>query len=195
MIKRMTAYIGVSMSEENLNAHSDEYRIFSRNGGRQISRAENKLKEAISKFNLKVEGALAMDIGAAPGGWTKVLADEGFMVHAVDPAKLHSDLLKNPNIKHFKGKVQDFKLTEKYDLIVNDMNVYPDMACDIMLKVHPYLKEHGNIVCTIKFIDPRIQKTITEVNKQLSKKYKILKIKNLFHNRKEVTYLLEKKSD
>jgi 23S rRNA (cytidine2498-2'-O)-methyltransferase len=73
------------------------------------------------------------------------------------------------------------------------MNVYPDVTIDIMLKVQPYLKEKGNIVLTLKFIDPRVEKSINEVNSALSEKYKILKIKNLFHNRKEVTYLLEKK--
>jgi 23S rRNA (cytidine2498-2'-O)-methyltransferase len=98
MVSENNAYLGVSKSTENLNSHSDEYRICSRRGGRQISRAENKLKEAITKFGLNPSGALAMDIGAAPGGWTKVLADYGFVDHAVDPGDLHPELLSNPKI-------------------------------------------------------------------------------------------------
>jgi len=51
LIYKNNYYVGFSNSRQNLNFHCDEYRIFSRNG-REISRAENKLKEALSKFNI-----------------------------------------------------------------------------------------------------------------------------------------------
>lgn len=66
LINKDTFLLGFSKSSENLNFHSDEARIISRSGGREISRAENKLKEALATFRLELLGdGLALDLGAA----------------------------------------------------------------------------------------------------------------------------------
>lgn len=46
-INEFDVYFGVSTSCDNLNFSCDEFRIASKAGGREISRAENKLKEAL----------------------------------------------------------------------------------------------------------------------------------------------------
>ena len=63
-------YIGNSLSLFNLNFSCDDYRISSHRGKREISRAENKLTEALSKYKIDLgeKGGYALDIGAAPGG-------------------------------------------------------------------------------------------------------------------------------
>ncbi len=51
-----------------------------------VSRAEHKLAEAIHVFGLDLRaGMRAIDLGAAPGGWTFLLAERGLDVVAVDP--------------------------------------------------------------------------------------------------------------
>ena len=45
--------------------------------------------------------------GAAPGGWTEFLAgSKGLQVFAVDPAKLHRDVLALPGVLHLQKTSQ-----------------------------------------------------------------------------------------
>ncbi len=184
-------YLGYSTSKENLNYHCDEYRLLSKNG-REISRAENKLKEALSKFEIKLtKEGIALDIGAAPGGWTKVLADYGYIVYAVDPGNLKEELNNNPNIKHYKCRIESLKFENTFDIIVNDMNVDPQITAEIMNSLAPSLKEGGLAIVTFK-LPGKIEETIKEAKEILSKEYQILKMNSLFHNRQEITVLIKK---
>ena len=196
-----TYYIGNSLSLFNLNFSCDEYRISSHKGKREISRAENKLTEALSKYKIDLgdKGGYALDIGAAPGGWTNVLLQHGFTVDAVDPGDLNPVLLENPNVKHYKCKIEniaqaeEFAKEHKYDIIVDDMNVDPEVTAEIMNILTPCLKDNGLAIVTIK-LPGNPEKGIHDATEKLSKYYDILKINNLFHNRQEVTTLIQKKS-
>ncbi len=193
LINNDNYYVGFSNSSQNLNFHCDEYRICSKNG-REISRAENKLKEALIKFGINLSGeGYALDIGAAPGGWTKVLADHGYNVIAVDPGDLKPELEKNPKIKHFKCRIEDLDFNNFFDIIVNDMNVDPKTTASIMNNLSNTLKENGLAVVTLKLPD-KVEADIDEAVQILSKNYDVLTIKSLFHNRQEVTTLIKKKS-
>lgn len=183
--------IGYSNTFENLNIHSDEYRIYSREKT-EISRAENKLKEALIKFKIDLKGGTALDIGAAPGGWTKVLVDYGFKVVSVDPRNLNPKLEKHPNVKHFKCRIEDLKFDKCFDIIVNDMNVDPDITSYVMNSLASTLKEEGIAIVTLK-LPNHPEKRILEAKKILSEKYEVLSIKSLFHNRREVTAFLKNK--
>eukprot|EP01065_Artemidia_motanka_P033154 TRINITY_DN40115_c0_g1_i1.p1 TRINITY_DN40115_c0_g1~~TRINITY_DN40115_c0_g1_i1.p1 ORF type:complete len:499 (+),score=103.87 TRINITY_DN40115_c0_g1_i1:82-1578(+) len=76
-----------------------------------VSRAYYKLKEAVDRSGAVREfdfgGAFAVDAGAAPGGWTKYLAEMGCArVYAVDPAVL--ELSPMPaGVRHMKCKIQE----------------------------------------------------------------------------------------
>ncbi len=189
------AYIGYSTSKENLNFHCDEHRIASREG-RKISRAENKLKEAIAKFNIKLSGeGVALDIGAAPGGWTKVLADYGYNVIAVDPGDLKKELYDNHKIQHMKCKIEDLSFKNYFDIIVNDMNVDPQITANIMNKLSSTLKKDGLAIVTYKLSNvSKSMEDIKEASKILSSNYEVLTVKSLYHNRQEVTALLKNKN-
>ena len=192
LINKNDYYLGFSTSTENLNFSCDEYRIFSRNG-REISRAENKLKEALSKFNIRLNGAgCAIDIGAAPGGWTKVLADYGYYVVAVDPGRLKPELYNNPKIKHYQCRIEDLQFENYFDIIVNDMNVDPQTTARIMNTLSCILKDNGLAIVTLKLPD-KVEEDIKESTEILNENYDIVTIKSLFHNRQEVTSLLKKK--
>lgn len=78
-----------------------------------ISRAYYKLKESIERYEIEndfdkseLKGSIALDVGSAPGGWSKYLAsDIGCqLVHSVDPGNLAISI---NNIKHWQMKVQD----------------------------------------------------------------------------------------
>lgn len=191
-INKNNYYVGFSSSEENLNFHCDEYRICSKTG-REISRAENKLKEALAKFNVKLNGkGKALDIGAAPGGWSKVLADYGYEVIAVDPGNLHPKLHDNPKIKHYNCKIENLDFKNHFDIIVNDMNIEPQVTSEIIDGLAHVLKDNGLIIVTLKLpnkIESRIKASIDILNHN----FEVLAIKNLFHNRQEITALLRKR--
>ena len=191
-ITPQNTYLGFSKAKENLNFHDNEARICSHKGKREVSRAENKLKEAISKFSLKLEGGKALDIGAAPGGWTKVLVDNGYFVIAVDPAELFDNVKCLKEVTHLKSKIEDLKFENEFDIIVNDMNMEPADSARVMVNLHKSLKENAKCVLTVKLpFNP--EKGILEAKEVLKDYYEILNIKNLFHNRQEVTMLLKKK--
>lgn len=185
-------YIGFSPVSENLNSHSDEYRILSRKG-REISRAENKLKEAIAKFKIEIKGeGYALDIGASPGGWTKVLADYGFKVYAVDPGNLKDCLNGHPNITHFKSRIENVQFDNQFEIIVNDMNIDPTDTAKMMCELAPRLTDKGLAIVTLKLPFSDVDKSIEESTAILSQEYDVISIKNLTHNRSEVTALLRK---
>ena len=182
-------YLGLSQASDNLNFDCDQYRILS-HGGREVSRAENKLKEAIAKYGLSGKGK-ALDIGAAPGGWSKVLLDAGYEVVAVDPGKLNEELLKNPKLRHYKCRIEELSFDGEFNIITNDMNVEPKVTGEIMNGLAHCLKDGGMAVVTLK-LPGNPEKGVDEGVKELSKNYEVLFVNSLFHNRREVTALLRK---
>lgn len=192
-IKGQRCFIGYSKSSENLNYLSDEYRLLSHEQN-EICRAENKLKEAICKFHIDIKGqGCALDVGAAPGGWTKVLADYGYQVVAVDPGDLDERLKAYDNITHYKKRIEDVDVHNMFNLVTCDMNQDALVTANMMCQMHDKIKEHGYSIITLKlpFRDEveRIQKSIMILNKD----YDIIDVKNLTHNRREVTVFMQSK--
>ncbi|MGE5140535.1 MAG: SAM-dependent methyltransferase [Rudaea sp.] len=185
-------YVGLSTIRDNLNEHSDEYRVFSRHA-RRVSRAEFKLREALRKFGINLKGGRALDLGAAPGGWTLVLAEAGMQVVAVDPAALSPLVTALPNVTHFKGKSEDYHDDGAFDLIVDDMNVEPEASARILVSQAHLLKRGSYAILTCKFVIRNTSRLLENIRWTLEEEYEILRIKNLFHNRMEVTLLLRRK--
>ena len=101
-------YLGVSPAEENLSAWPGGARHFAQTP-EQISRAEFKLLEALETFGVALPSqGLALDLGAAPGGWTRLLLEEGLHVVAVDPAKLDERLAEAPLLEHYRGYAENY---------------------------------------------------------------------------------------
>jgi len=184
-------YLGCSTVRESLNEHCDEYRVFSRHG-KSISRAEAKLREAIRKFSLVVPRGRALDLGAAPGGWTKVLVDSGMQVTAVDPGELDEQLAGSPGVTHVKARAENYVGEGEFDLLVNDMNMDPDASAGIMVKLAPYLKPGAFALMTAKLVVRKPNRLLSEMRPVLEEAYHVLRMKNLFHNRQEVTVLLRR---
>lgn len=191
--KRKKCYLGYSMAEDNLNFQIDEYRVLDKEQN-DICRAENKLKEAICKFNVKLQGeGNALDIGAAPGGWTKVLADYGYQVSAVDPGKLDERLSAYKNIKHYRARVEQVKFNKNFNLITCDMNEAPLITARFMCKIHNKLESNGYSIITLKLPFRDEEEEIKESLSILREDYKIISVKNLTHNRREVTVFMQNK--
>src|SRR5437762_7499992 len=102
------AYLGISLTTDNLSDWPGGARHFA-HLPEQISRAEFKLLEALEVFGVTLPSqGLALDLGAAPGGWTRILLEAGMQVVAVDPAKLDSRLERRPHLEHYRGYAEDY---------------------------------------------------------------------------------------
>ncbi len=185
-------YIGLNSAKLNLSNWTLGMRRYQKYEN-QISRAEFKLLEAIETFNINLENyENALDLGASPGGWSKVLLEKGLQVTAVDPAKLN---IKHDNLTHYKGLAEDFVKTNKniFDIVVNDMKMDVCESAKIMVGISSKLKENGIAIVTYKLPKNKSVGKILDGNRILNEKYTIIHQKQLFHNRNEITVVLEKK--
>ncbi len=189
-----TAYIGISSVKESLTSWPLGHPHYAYRK-EQICRAEFKIIESIDLFNLDLSKYKnAVDLGAAPGGWTRLLLERGMNVIAVDPAELDSSLSQYKKLIHYKGLSQNFfkEHPGKYDLIVNDMRMNVKDSVKIMQEASHYLSDKGLAIMTLK-LNPN--KKLSEVEyalKELKKNFNIKKIRQLYHNRSEATVLLGK---
>ena len=186
-------YIGCSPVRENLNEHADEYRVLSRQS-KVINRSELKLLEALRKFRLDVGTGRALDLGAAPGGWTRVLAKRGMEVVAVDPGALDERVAQLPTVTHIRGKAEEAADLGTFDLLVNDMNVDPEPSAAITVQMAAHLRAEAPAIMTAKLATRHPERLLAKVRSRLSAGYDVIRMQSLFHNRRELTVLLRKKS-
>jgi 23S rRNA (cytidine2498-2'-O)-methyltransferase len=117
------------------------------------SRAYLKLWEVFTVLGIRPEsGALCLDLGASPGGWTWALANMGARVFSVDRSPLDPAVVRMPNVDYCRGS--GFGLEPAWvgtmDWLFSDMACYPDK---LLRTVEQWLKAQAaaNYVCTLKF--------------------------------------------
>jgi 23S rRNA (cytidine2498-2'-O)-methyltransferase len=194
-------YLGISLARENLSDWPGGARHFAQTP-EQISRAEFKLLEALEVFGvtLPTKGR-ALDLGAAPGGWTRILLEAGLHVVAVDPANLDPRLAKHPRLEHYQGYAENYledaiKTRTSFAVIVNDMRMDARDAARLLNQASRCLRSDGFIISVLKLphatreIDPLA--TLRAALSLLDKHYGIVQARQLFHNRQEVTVLTTK---
>ncbi len=120
------------------------------------SRAYLKLWEAFARLRRQPQpGEQCLDLGAAPGGWTWLLARSGADVLAIDKAPLAPGVAALPNVTWQEGSAfaLDPQDVEPVDWWCSDIIAYPDRLLDLVTR----WLESGrvrNLVCTIKFQGP-----------------------------------------
>ena len=189
-------YAGLSDAKFNLSKWPGGKRRFSKEY-ETISRASFKLLEAIETFSLDFGTAeFAADLGAAPGGWTKVLLDLGLNVVCVDPAELDPRVARDSRVEHFKGLAEDFVKTasSSFDLVVNDVRMDVFDSVRIMLDIRAVIKDGGMIIMTFKLPMKKRKQQIRKGLELLSEGFEVLYAKQLFHNRSEITVVARKHS-
>lgn len=190
-----TAWLGLSLVNDNLSDWAGGARRFRRQSD-QISRAAFKLWEAREVFQLPLPaGGHALDLGAAPGGWTHALRQWGLSVVAVDPAALHPSLTADPNIQHHRTTAEAFVRhlapTTHFAIITNDMHLDAPLSTRLMLTLARHLDQAGWGLVTLKL--PRTgrpERLTAHCLSQLQTVYPSVRARQLFHNRHEVTVAL-----
>lgn len=193
------AYVGISLASENLSDWPGGSRHFARTP-EQVSRAEFKLLEALEVFGVNLpERGTALDLGAAPGGWTRLLLESGMRVVAVDPAQLDARLAKQPRLEHYRGYAEHF-LDEAihrhrtFDVIACDMRMDAREAARLLAQAGRCLRSDGFIISTLKL--PHASSSIDPLNnlngalRVLDTYFGVVRARQLFHNRQEVTVIM-----
>lgn len=160
-----------------------------------VSRAEYKLIEAIECFGIDIKNMeKGADLGAAPGGWTKVLVDNGVECTSIDPSFLKPEIAKNSKVKYFHMLVEDYlnlKNDDEFDIIVNDMKIDVKKSVNIINQFYDKIKKEGIVIVTFKLTHEYnysfIRKWIESFNG-----FTLIGARQLFHNRTEITVVMKK---
>jgi 23S rRNA (cytidine2498-2'-O)-methyltransferase len=192
VIANDVAYLGVSSRAQNLSDRAGGMHRFAREPG-QISRAEFKLLEALAAFDVQLApGGHVLDLGAAPGGWTRVLRQRQLEVTAVDPAALDPRLANDRGVRHLRVTTQAYfrRADRQYDLVVNDMRMDAICSARLMLACRSRLRRNGVAVMTLKLPLVGARRVIAHSLSVLDAAFRVVRAKQLFHNRSEITVLL-----
>eukprot|EP01134_Creolimax_fragrantissima_P005207 CFRG5207T1 len=149
-------------------------------GEKQVSRAYYKIEEVFRRTEIvdwmlessgqapvapqtamdtSYDNGVALDIGAAPGGWSYWLAARCSKVVAVDPGMLKEPIPEN--VIHVADRIENFLLPEmqakpelggglKFNLLVCDMNISPDDCMTIVSSAKELLAPNAALVVTLK---------------------------------------------
>lgn len=188
------AYAGLSFADYNLSSWAGGERRFAREEG-QVSRAEFKLLEALDFFHIELPArGVALDLGASPGGWTRVLRQRRQFVTAVDPAALDPRLASDSGIRHKRMTAEAYLADEpdEFDLIVNDMRMDARDSARLMVAYAPQLYPHGIALMTFKLPEQGRRAVLDHAFTILREAYVIAGARQLFHNRSEITVYLKR---
>ena len=169
------------------------------------SRSYLKLAEAFEVFLDKKEqaqwlkaGMTAVDLGAAPGGWTWQLAQRGLKVTAVDNGPLKGAAATHPSIKHLRQDGFRFRPQRPVDWLVCDMVEQPQRVATLMTEWFV----GGFTQRAIFNLKLPMKKRVTALNEALDSirdalnakgmRY-LIEAKQLYHDREEVTVFLARK--
>lgn len=140
-------------------------------------------------------GMTAVDLGAAPGGWTWQLVQRGLKVIAVDNGPMKGAAATHENIKHLRKDGFHFRPDKPVDWVVCDMVEQPQRVAELMAD----WMINGHAQRAIFNLKLPMKKRTTALNESLAAIRKLLaargikhrlQTKQLYHDREEVTVLL-----
>ena len=168
------------------------------------SRSTMKLAEAIEVFMDRSEqtrilksGMQAVDLGAAPGGWTWQLVKRGIRVTAVDNGPMKGVLINHPLVQHLKQDGFKYAPRKAVDWLVCDMVEKPSKVATLIAAwfAAGWCK-HAifNLKLPMKQRVAALDSALGGIRKQLDEEginYRMI-AKQLYHDREEVTVFLTK---
>ncbi len=168
------------------------------------SRSVLKLAEAFEVFLSDEEktqwirtGMHAVDLGAAPGGWTWHLVQLGMQVVAVDNGPLKGVVAEHPSVKHLRQDGFRYRPKNPVDWLVCDMIEQPGRVAALVsdwVASGATNRAIFNLKLPMKKRVEPLAEALAGVREVLDKKgfkYR-LQAKQLYHDREEVTVFLAK---
>ncbi|MEW5741412.1 MAG: SAM-dependent methyltransferase [Myxococcota bacterium] len=156
--------------------------------GEAPSRAAMKLDEALEWYGVSPgKGELCVDLGSAPGGWTRRLVERGARVLSVDPAQLAPDLRSHPRVTHVQESAFDFAPAAPVDWLFCDMAWRPLEVAQLLGK-WARRRWAAQLVANIKLPMKDKLPVLFRVRHTLEGAgWAHVKMRQLYHDRDEVT--------
>jgi 23S rRNA (cytidine2498-2'-O)-methyltransferase len=162
------------------------------------SRSTAKLAEAFLVFlgDREVEvlsaGMRAVDLGAAPGGWTWQLAHRGLKVTAVDNGALKGDVAIDPRVTHVRADGLAWRPRTPVDWLVCDIVLQPIRVAELVAGwIADGAARHAifNLKLPMKkrFDEVERCRTAIDVRLQRARVRYTLRLRHLYHDRQEIT--------
>lgn len=162
------------------------------------SRSTLKLEEAWHWFvprdewDTRLTGGRAVDLGAAPGGWTWQLVQRGMFVSAVDNGPMNDDLMESGQVTHCKEDGYLFVPEKTVDWMVCDMVDKPIRTAAMVVEwaVNGYCREAiFNLKLPMKQRYKETERCLQHIEAELKKQglHWELRAKQLYHDREEIT--------
>jgi len=169
------------------------------------SRSTLKLAEAFGAFltddeqlRLLRPGLRAVDLGAAPGGWTWQLANRGVRVTAVDNGPMKGSAADDPLVSHLREDGLTWRPRRPVDWLVCDIVLQPIRIAELVAR---WIAD-GDARRAIFNLKLPMKKRYDEVQRCAQRMLEMtdrtgvkveLKIRQLYHDREEVTGYLARK--
>ncbi|MGW7686895.1 SAM-dependent methyltransferase [Kribbella sp. NPDC054772] len=198
----VSCYVGRKAILLGLNRRADSLsdwpggRMRLARGEERVSRSEFKLEEAIATFGLELPaGGKAVDLGASPGGWTRILRQHGQEVWSVDPGSLDPRLRSDRRIHHEATTAGRFFAANRvrFDVVVNDMRMDQVTSARMMLDAAAHLRPGGLAIVTLKGGGKNPLDGARRGLDVLRDQYAVLHARQLHHNRNEITTIAERR--
>ncbi len=194
-----TAYVGYSHPGNSSNWSMGIPRL--KMPRQAPSRSTLKLAEAISELLTPAEqeklraGQRAVDLGAAPGGWTWQLASRGIRVLAVDNGTMAQAVMDTGFVEHLRADGFTFRPRSAVDWLVCDMVDKPARIADLVgrwfergdcrnaifnLKL-PMKRRYEETRACIEHLDARLERLDHTIR---------LGVRQLFHDREEISCVI-----
>jgi len=187
LVRAGQAAVGVVPAREALSLAAGG-RARMKRTGEAPSRAAMKLDEALDWYGTAPgRGDVCVDLGSAPGGWTRRLVERGARVLSVDPAELAPDLRVHPKVKHVKQSAFDFAPEGPVDWLFCDMAWRPLEVAQLLGKWARRrwaAQAIANIKLPMKDKLPvllRVRQTLEDAG------WSRVRMRQLYHDRDEVT--------
>lgn len=159
-----------------------------RRTGDAPSRAAMKLDEALDWYGLGPgRGEVCVDLGGAPGGWTRRLLARGARVVTVDPARLAPDVMKHPKVRHVQQSAFEYAPPEPVDWLFCDMAWRPLEVGQLLAR---WARQGwaAHLVANVKLPMKDKWPTLWRVRALLEASgWSRLRLRQLYHDRDEVT--------
>lgn len=161
------------------------------------SRSTLKLEEAFLCFlsteqrrELLREGATGVDLGAAPGGWTWQLVKHGLSVTAIDNGPMDAALMQTGQVEHLKVDGFHYRPVRPVSWLVCDMVEKPARIAELCagwVADGAAANAIFNLKLPMKKRYEEVQLCQDIIAQRMGTKAYRLRIKQLFHDREEVT--------
>ncbi|MFZ5723225.1 MAG: 23S rRNA (cytidine(2498)-2'-O)-methyltransferase RlmM [Pseudomonadota bacterium] len=166
------------------------------------SRSALKLEEAWHLFIPRAEwgtrlvpGRTAVDLGAAPGGWTWLLARRGMRVEAVDNGPLAAVVADDPLVTHLRADGFHYQPKRPVDWLVCDMVEKPARVTALIARwfLNGWCRQAiFNLKLPMKSRHQEVQLNLGRLRAELDAAGLLyeLQARQLYHDREEITVCL-----